>query len=233
MPIVDIRRSHTMISSVHKALANHFFLDALDLVSRYRAHWDSQPRQSSRIKSFIDLLMACECILKAQCLLGRGMMPPEEAYQEIRKLGHDIGKLSDSAKTFFPMPAHERAKQQFHRFNVGLRYSVDAHHYFLPPPSAGQARANLYSATLGSTNWMKESEAIVEELVAWGKEQFNGEIADAIEQILIDEELLWRAVTAQPAKRTPIPATATTTQTSTVGDRANLVEVYVRTRGRI
>lgn len=185
-------------SSAHRALAQHFFLDAIDLDFRYRTHWESQPRKSSRVKSFIDLLMACECILKAQCILGRSEIAIIEAYREIRKIGHSIEELSNSAQTFFPMPAHERAKQQFHSFNVGLRYSVDAHLYFFPPLREGQEEVNLYSATLGSTTWMEESAAIVDELIAWGKNEFTGEVADSIGQIFHDEELLWQALTVRP-----------------------------------
>lgn len=190
----SLAQNPAMPSSAHLALAQHFFLDALDLMFRYRTHWESQPRVSSRVKSFIDLLMACECMLKVQCILGCINTPLVDTYIAIKKNGHSIGKLSDSAQKFFPMPAHARAKRQFSQFSVGLRYSVDAHQYFFPHPGTGRGKPHLYGSTLGSTVWMKESEAIVDEFIAWGVNQFAGEVTSDIEKILEDEELLWSAI---------------------------------------
>jgi hypothetical protein len=125
-------------------------------------------------------------------------MPIGEAYKKMRGMRHDIGKLSDSAHTFFPMPAHERAKQRFQVFSVGLRYSADAHLYFFPLSREGQAEVNIYSSTLGNTKWMDESVAIVEAFIAWGKSEFACEVADSFEQIFHGEVLLEQALTAKP-----------------------------------
>ncbi len=174
-------------TGAHRSLAAHYFLDALDLHSRFLAHWECQPRKSSRIKSFIDLLMACECMLKSQCVMARTSIPLDQAYAEVKGLGHSIEKLSRSAECTFASPAHEQARLHFSSFGVGLRYSVDAHEYFFPVIGAQSGGRHNYSGTLGNSDWMKAAESVVVELIAWGKAEFTGEVTDEIEDILPNE----------------------------------------------
>jgi hypothetical protein len=184
----------------HRYLAQHFFLDALDLHFRFRAHWDDQPRKSSRVKSFLDLMMACECLLKAQCIMARIPLPMIQAYAEVKALGHDIHKLSLSAEEVFPSPVHKRARQYFGFFSVGLRYSVDAHEYFFPVGGYQRTNRKSYGSTLGDTNWMHAAENVVSELIEWGKAEFNGEVEADIENILRTEEQLEAAVREPPLR---------------------------------
>lgn len=183
-----------MTTFEHRTLAHHFYLDALDLRSRHFAHWESQPRKSSRVKSFIDLLMALECILKAQLIMGKRDIPLSQVYLDIKKYGHNIEKMSQAADTVFPMLVHARAKRQFRKFKVSLRYSVDAHQCFFPFPEQSSKKILDYSSTLGNTTWMNESRAIVSELVEWGTGQFAGEVTDDVEIIFQNESLLYRAI---------------------------------------
>lgn len=188
-----------MCTLTHRYLAQHYFLDALDLHSRFRTHWEDQPRRSSRVKTFIDLLMACECMLKSQCIMARITLPIGDAYAQVRVLGHNIHKLSFSAEKAFPSTVHKRAREYFSPFNVGLRYSVDAHEYFFPVGSPQQANRPSYRFTLGNKNWMDAAESVVTELIKWGKTEFNGEVDENIEHILHNEVEL-EAVIREPKK---------------------------------
>ena len=144
--------------------------------------------------------MALECVLKAQLIMGKRDIPLNQVYQEIRTCGHNIEKLSRAADTVFPMLVHERARRQFQKFKVSLRYSVDAHQCFFPFPGQNSKKFLDYSSTLGSTTWMNESRAIVSELVEWGKGQFTGEVTDDLEMIFQVESTLFRAM--RPPKKT-------------------------------
>lgn len=43
-----------------------------------------------RVKSFVDLLMACECSLKSHALLSMPDKTPVEAYRAVRACGHNM-----------------------------------------------------------------------------------------------------------------------------------------------
>ena len=185
----------------HKILAKHYFLDSLDLFHRFRAHWEEQPRKSSRVKSFVDLLMACECMLKSKCFMAKQHIPLIEAYKEIKTLGHNIERLATVANQTFPSEVNVRACQYFGEFSVGLRYSVDAHEYFFPMGKPTQSGRRPYSDTLGDTAWIKSASSTVEELIQWGKESFNGEVGDDIEAILNEGMELEAAIQPRQSRR--------------------------------
>jgi hypothetical protein len=148
-------------------------------------HWEDQPRRSSRIKSFVDLLMACECMLKAQCIMAKADVPLPDAYRQVKDLGHNITKLAAAAESAWHAPSevHRRAREYFGSFGVGLRYSVDAHQYFFPLGRKPRSGSKSYHATLGNHGWRCAAEAAVGELLEWGQSQFTGEVTDDIEVI--------------------------------------------------
>lgn len=59
--------------SVAHTLAEHFQRDALDFAARFDLLWEAGPllHKMGRTKSFVDLLMGCECALKCHCFLIR------------------------------------------------------------------------------------------------------------------------------------------------------------------
>lgn len=187
--------------SIHHALSQHFYLDALDLLARFETHWDSQPRRSSRVKSFVDLMLACECILKAQCILGRSNHSIEVAYDEVRAMRHDIKRLSESAEGFFPNRAHQLARQYFGLFTVSLRYSLDMHDFFFSPRDPGPGSLPGYEETLGNSVWMSGAKLAVRDLIDWGKPLFSGEITEQIEEILEVDEKIYQLMRSQPRRR--------------------------------
>ncbi|UJW82548.1 hypothetical protein [Hydrogenophaga sp. SL48] len=168
----------------HNTLAQHYFLDALDLCHRFQAHWEDQPRKSSRVKSFVDLLMACECMLKAQCIVAREHLSLAEAYSEVKGFQHNIKELATAADLAFPSDVHGRACEYFGSFSVSLRYSVDVHEYFFPIGSPPKSGRKGYDETLGNSVWRNAAVATVNELLEWGKNRFNGEVTDNIADIL-------------------------------------------------
>jgi hypothetical protein len=186
----------------HRTLAQHYFLDALDLRQRFHMHWDDQPRKSSRIKSFVDLLMACECMLKAQCIVARAHLSLPEAYRQVRELSHGISKLAAAAEADWrsQTEVHRRATEYFGAFGVGLRYSVDAHQYFFPLGRKQKSGRRSYDSTLGNCHWRKAAEATVAELLDWGQGQFTGEVTDDIE-VIWQDDLAVEAAMNEPKQR--------------------------------
>lgn len=187
-----------MKTDAHKSVAQDYYLDALDLHSRFRAHWEEQTRKSSRVKSFIDLLMACECMLKSQCIMERKSLPIAEAYAEVKALGHNIDKLSRSIKHQPTALIYTKARCHFSPFHVRLRYSVDANEYFFPILGVQSSGRPTYSETLGNSAWMEAAEDVVKELLEWGKTVFCGEVTNDIETILNDYAAIEIAIHPPP-----------------------------------
>lgn len=183
----------------HQSLAQHYYLDSLDLVCRFRMHWESQPRRSSRVKSFVDLMMACECILKAMALIERQNLPILEAYNEIKILGHSIKKLATDleGRRHPSTDAIKCSKDVFGRFGVGLRYSVDSHAYFFQISGVRLPGAPTYEETLGSSVWISQACSLVEELLEWGKATFTGEVGGGIKEIIESQQEIENVVCAQ------------------------------------
>ncbi|MDI3514192.1 MAG: hypothetical protein PWP40_1421 [Rhodocyclaceae bacterium] len=75
---------HVKPMSIAHTLAEHFHRDSVDFAQRFDLLWEAGPlmHKLGRIKSFIDLLMACECALKAHGFLGRLNEDPREIYRK-------------------------------------------------------------------------------------------------------------------------------------------------------
>lgn len=194
-----------MVPNSHRTLAQHYFLDALDLHRRFKQHWEDQPRKSSRIKSFVDLMMACECMLKSQCILARSAIPFPKAFAEVRKLAHNVNGLSRVAESAYPSTAQERARRHFGKFAVRLRYSADAYAYFFPVGSKRLGKGASYDETLGDSAWLTAAESVVTDLIEWGRSMFNGEVLDDIEANLLAEQEVELAVNGPPQKKPRSP----------------------------
>src|SRR5258708_6248059 len=85
--------------SVMHTLAQHFHRDAVDFSSRFDLLWEAVPlmHKMGRTKTFIDLLMGCECALKCHGFLGHVTEQPRDVYRRIRGFGHNIADLADYA----------------------------------------------------------------------------------------------------------------------------------------
>lgn len=84
-------------TSIIRTIAESYLHDAQDFVKRFDLLWEEMLHKSGRIKSFIDLLMACECVLKAHVAMTREHEQPDIVYRDIRKAGHNIEKLAGMA----------------------------------------------------------------------------------------------------------------------------------------
>lgn len=192
--------SSTVPSSLsHQSLAQHYYLDSLDLMFRFCTYWERQPRRSSRVKSFIDLMMACECILKSMSLIERQNLPILDAFSEVKKFRHNITKIAmDLGKRQHPKSdSIESARDVFGRFDVGLRYSIDSHTYFFPISGVRLSGAPTYDETLGNGAWVSQACSLVEDLLEWGKTTFGGELVVGIKEIIESEEEIEDVVCAQ------------------------------------
>ncbi len=87
----------TLPISIQHSVADHYHKDARDFAARFDTLWEDQLHKTGRIKSFVDLVMGCECALKCHVFLGRLDQDPDETYKLIRNAGHNTERLSTLA----------------------------------------------------------------------------------------------------------------------------------------
>lgn len=176
--------------SVLRSLAEHFHRDAVDFGARFDLLWEAGPlmHKMGRTKTLTDLLMGCECALKAHAFLSHLDGNPLEIYNNVRRLGHRIGALADYATLLIDRAEYNFLKAELAPFPIFLRYSLDANKTFFPS-FVDQAEADLnYSKTVGNDAWVLKIRESLESLNASSENNFGGLITNSIEEIFAHEK---------------------------------------------
>jgi hypothetical protein len=173
--------------SVLHSIAEHYHRDARDFASRFDALWEIETHKTCRIKSFVDLLMACECALKSHVALGRVTEDPTDVYITVRKASHQIASLAGAARFLKDRTVYNELSSRLQAFSVFIRYSLDAYETFFPSyVERHEAKLN-YTKTIGNNLWVLEVRALLQPLLESAGEAFSGFVTDDIEAI-IDHE---------------------------------------------
>jgi len=173
--------------SVLHSIAEHYFHDAGDFADRFDVLWESQTRKTGRIKSFVDLLMATECALKAHVVLGKVSDEPTEVYQSILKAGHRIGVLANASTFLDERSTYDELALRLDKFSVFIRYSLDAYETFFPSYVERHEAELDYGATIGNNSWVLEVRALLNPLLSSLNEELTGFINSDIEEIIEHE----------------------------------------------
>jgi len=178
--------------SVMHTLADHFHRDALDFAARFDLLWEAAPlmHKMARTKSFVDLLMGCECALKCHGIFGHLKEQPRDVYRRIRGFGHRVGDLADYAAFLDDRTHYNHLKDQLSEFPVFLRYSLDAYETFFPSFLDRKAADLNYSQTIGNNPWVLEIRASLEALNASVEGHIGGLVtADLVELLAHEKEM--------------------------------------------
>lgn len=152
-----------------------------------------------RVKSFVDLLMACECSLKSHALLSMSDKTPIEAYRAVRACGHNIGKLVPLANYLKDRAPYDYLAGQLVELPVHIRYSLEAYEAFFPALVDRDQADKNYSATIGCNSWVLEIRKVLGVLLEGVSEEFSGEVSmDLVE--LIDSEKAFAEFAAECLK---------------------------------
>jgi hypothetical protein len=143
-----------------------------------------------RTKSFVDLLMGCECSLKSHALLSLTGVSPSEAYRKVRSCGHHIGKLSALATHLVDRCAYDQLASSLAEFPVHIRYSLDAYETFFPALIDRKNADQNYSATIGNNPWVLSIRAALGTLIEGISGEFSGEVPMDLEALFQREEEL-------------------------------------------
>ena len=176
--------------TVMDTLAEHFHRDAVDFATRFDMLWEAGPlmHKMGRTKSFVDLLMGCECALKCHGFLGHRSEQPRNVYKTIRAYGHRMDKLADYACFLEDRAHYDMLKLELKKVSVFIRYSLDANETFFPS-FQDRASADLsYSHTIGSNTWVLQIRATLENLISSAARCFGGEVSTDIDEWLGHEQ---------------------------------------------
>ena len=136
----------------HIEVANDFFHDAGDLLHRYRLTVDHfYSVKSKRMKLFLDLRIAAECILKAYAAYFlMASLSREEVIRKVEAYGHNIKKLAlDVESSVMPdlWELFSPFVPQLAELPVGLRYRLDGADFRV-------LNEDFYYQTIGSDDWL-------------------------------------------------------------------------------
>lgn len=174
--------------SVQHSIAGHYHVDARDFAARFDLLWEHQLHKTGRIKSFVDLLLACECALKCHIFLGRVEQDPQETYQMIRRAGHKIEQLVRLAALLENRSLYERIGSKLSPFSIFVRYSLDAYATFFPALADWKDAPIEHGKTVGNNAWVLDVRSDLEELIEAASPAFSGVVKDDVNALLLHEQ---------------------------------------------
>lgn len=169
---------HKPSSTLH-SVAEHFHRDAVDFADRFDLLWESGNlmHKMGRTKSFVDLLMGCECSLKSHALLSMTDHSPSDAYRRVRSCGHNIEKLASLAAFMPDSSTYEHLANDLKELPVHIRYSLDAYETFFPSFIDKNSADQNYSATIGNNSWVLKIRESLHILNTTMADEFSGEVS--------------------------------------------------------
>jgi hypothetical protein len=156
-------------------VSSHFLHDAIDYEIRYAHCFHSDgplfytPR-SRRAKSFVDLRMGIESVLKSLiCYSSHNDRKDKTLINWIEGFGHNIKKMITKIESCNPEVLGGIEKSNFLKIDclpVGLRYRLDAW-------SFEDNKIDIYDETIGSNVWLGEVEQSLKTLIELANEQLK------------------------------------------------------------
>ena len=180
----------TLPISVQHSVAGFYYRDARDFAARFDTLWEDQLHKTGRIKSFVDLVMGCECALKSHVFLSRLDQDPDKTYKQIRRAGHSTKKLSALASFLADRSLYENVGAKLAPFSVLVRYSLDAYSTFFPALSDWADAPINHTATVGNNTWVLGVREDLQQLIDSSSPEFTGFVSDDIVAIIQNEQEL-------------------------------------------
>lgn len=171
--------------SVLHTIADHYKRDASDFLERFNILWERQLHKTGRIKSFVELLLACECILKCHIILQEIEGDPRTVYKKVRSIGHNIEALAKEARYLNDRSSYAEIESRLGSFSILVRYSLDAYETFFPSALEGSDAPINHSATIGNNPWVLATRDLVTSLI-----NSTTKSSDEIEFVTDDLEIL-------------------------------------------
>lgn len=133
-------------------IANDFYWDCVDLYQRYKLSIDTlSTRKSGRLKCFIDLRIAYECIMKAGVVYyDKSKKDRKDLIQMVQSYKHNTDRLEKNVIQFLP----EELRSEIEFFSEGIKNLPISLRYRLDTMDYIDALENEYYKTVGQDDWM-------------------------------------------------------------------------------
>lgn len=143
----------TLLMRERLEIANSFFLDATDLLTRYRLTTEYfSAVKSRRVKLFVDLRLAYECILKAHlAYFDEQTSDRKMLVRKVESFRHDVERLLGDVIPFLSEHLVQRGRllnKELALLPISLRYYLDVCDFL-------EAKNDHYYATIGRDSWME------------------------------------------------------------------------------
>jgi hypothetical protein len=143
-------------------VSNDFFHDACDYLHRYRLTEEHfYAVKSKRLKLFLDLRMAAECIMKAHASYFRmAGLSRQEIVRKVESFRHNLSALAgylDVGECAEGWPKLKPFIEKLNQLPVDLRYRLDGSDFRM-------VEEVLYYETIGCDPWMKGLENVLLEM---------------------------------------------------------------------
>jgi len=175
------------MNKIKDEISQSYFFDAIDFRNRFDHLWEKELHKTGRIKSFTDLLMAFECVLKCHAVLSHKSNNPEEVYKVVRRCNHDIAKLCALASFLKNSDIYKKVSEKLGQFSVEIRYVLNAEASFFSIIDGWENAPINYTQTIGNHPWVMELREILNTLIDPLYDKFGGLVDDSLSDI-IDHE---------------------------------------------
>ena len=151
-----------MNDSLRRDMAFEFWNDARELRDIFNLAWAENERfsKTGRIKILLNLLLACECALKAHVILSHAENDPKTILKEVRTAGHNIENLCQLASYMQDRSTYD-AIIDLGIGGVEVRYSLNATHTFF----RSKDTFDLYDKTMANSGWVNQLQSHLSVLI--------------------------------------------------------------------
>lgn len=171
-----------MVHHIRRNLAWYYHNDAREFLRRYASLRPEDFSKSGRVKNFVDVLLAAECVLKAHIFLGQSDKEPLPLYKEVKGLSHSIQGLAERADFLDDRAGYDALAIRFDQLTVSLRYSLDMWETFFPA-LGDEDQIARYDGTVANTEWRKAAVAEVDFLVEQLNPALTREVSGQVEEL--------------------------------------------------
>lgn len=150
-------------NALRKDMAFAFWDDARDLRQIFTVAWAAHENfnKTGRIKIALNLVMACECALKAHVILSKPEAPPEALLKTLKQHGHNIKKLAQSANYMKDRKLYAEVDSLLESIGVEVRYSLNAENTYFRSDSS----YSWYTETIANPGWMNRVRSVLDVLI--------------------------------------------------------------------
>lgn len=163
-------------------IANQLILDSQQLLMRYRTMREEFERfQTARSKSFVDLLMAYETILKAILIHSDESDCDQDLHDKLKRWRHNVNRMVAALPDFVPEALKNKHPNELTEsyFRVDLRYGIESYWF-------RDAHEQSFYETVSSSDWMNALESLIAEYQEWFTNRLNSGECVVSSEISID-----------------------------------------------